>query len=242
MEITLDAGSIPATSIVESAMKRVIISDLHIGSKYAREDELVDFLTQLECDQLILAGDIIDFIKVPSFTEQSSALFKIMDNFPAKIIYVIGNHDISFKGLVGRSVFGVSFVDRYEFTDGERKYRVEHGHKYEKGLIHKKFFMNVLSVFQDMIERIINLNLSEWYRNIIKRRRKLIRIWDIIEWNKDADVFIMGHTHTPEVLIWVDHNQDIKTYVNTGDWVEHQTYVTIEDDVIRLRSWKNKDQ
>ena len=98
------------------------------------------------------------------------------------------------------------------------------------------------SIFQDMIERIINLNLSEWYRNIIKRRRKLIRIWDIIEWNKDADVFIMGHTHTPEVLIWVDHNQDIKTYVNTGDWVEHQTYVTIEDDVIRLRSWKNKDQ
>ena len=67
---------------------------------------------------------------------------------------------------------------------------------------------------------------------------KAKRIWDIIEWNKDADVFIMGHIHTPEVLIWVDKDEDIKTYVNTGDWVEHQSYVTIENDIIRLKNWQ----
>ena len=27
------------------------------------------------------------------------------------------------------------------------------------------------------------------------------RIWDIVQWNNDVDVFIMGHNHTPEVLI-----------------------------------------
>ena len=179
---------------------------------------------------------------MPTFTEQSHALFDIIDNFEGKVIYIIGNHDISFKKMAGRQTFGILFLDKYEFIDGRRKYRIEHGHKYERGIVHKRFLMNVISVFQDLIERIINFNLSEWYHNSIKAKRKLKRIWEIIEWNNEADVFIMGHIHTPEVLIWVDHNEKIKTYVNTGDWVEHQTYVVIENDVIRLKNWTKEKE
>ena len=51
------------------------------------------------------------------------------------------------------------------------------------------------------------------------KKRKLIRIWDIINLNNDVDVFIMGHSHTPEAVIWVDVDQNIKTYINSGDWV-----------------------
>ena len=93
-------------------MKRVVISDLHIGSKYSKEEKLIEFLQSLECDELILAGDIIDFIKVPSFTEHSGALFKLLDNFENKIIYIIGNHDISFKKFnVGFDIF--FFINPY---------------------------------------------------------------------------------------------------------------------------------
>ena len=56
-------------------------------------------------------------------------------------------------------------------------------------------------------------------------------------WNKDADVFIMGHTHMPEVVIWVNEHEKIKTYVNTGDWVEHSTYVLIKDGQLRLKNY-----
>ncbi len=219
-------------------MKRVIISDLHIGSKYADEKKLLQFLNNLDCVELILAGDIIDFIKIPTFTEQSYALFKIIENFEGKVIYIVGNHDISFQKLAGKEAFGILFLNQYEFIDGKRKYRVEHGHKYEKGIVTRRFVMNIISIFQDAIERIMNFNLGEWYHQMVKNRNRLRRIWDIVEWNNDADVFIMGHTHTPEVLIWVDHNEKIKTYVNTGDWVEHQTYVVIENDVVRLKNWK----
>jgi UDP-2,3-diacylglucosamine pyrophosphatase LpxH len=52
----------------------------------------------------------------------------------------------------------------------------------------------------------------------------------------------MGHNHTPEVLIWVNEMEKIKTYVNTGDWVEHQTYVTIENGVVRLRNWQLEEE
>ena len=68
------------------------------------------------------------------------------------------------------------------------------------------------------------------------KRRKLRRIWDILKWNDDVDVIIMGHSHHPEAIIWVDNKQAIKTYVNCGDWVSHQSWVSIKDGVVRLKS------
>jgi UDP-2,3-diacylglucosamine pyrophosphatase LpxH len=48
--------------------------------------------------------------------------------------------------------------------------------------------------------------------------------------------------HIPEVVIWIDHEEKIKTYVNSGDWVQHATYVEINDGVLRLRNYfKNKN-
>jgi len=217
-------------------MKRVIISDLHIGSKYANEEALISFLSSLDCDELILAGDIIDFIKIPSFTPKAHSLFKIMHNFNRRIVYIIGNHDISFEGLDGKSAFGVLFTKKYSFVDSGKRYKVEHGHTYDRGVVHWKFFIKIVSICQDLLERWLNINLTAWFRNL--RKRKLRRIWDIIKWNEDADVFIMGHTHTPEVLIWVDQDENIKTYVNCGDWVEHSTYVVVENGVTRLKKWK----
>ena len=79
--------------------------------------------------------------------------------------------------------------------------------------------------------------LTEHENKKRNKKRKLIKIWDIVKWNEDADVFIMGHTHNPEVLIWVDKNEKIKTYVNTGDWVQHATYVTIRDGQVRLKNY-----
>jgi UDP-2,3-diacylglucosamine pyrophosphatase LpxH len=74
------------------------------------------------------------------------------------------------------------------------------------------------------------------------KKRKLKRIWDISKWNDDVDVFIMGHTHKPEALIWVDHKGNIKTYVNTGDWIDHETYVLIKDGNVRLKNYNQQNQ
>ena len=80
-------------------------------------------------------------------------------------------------------------------------------------------------------------NLATWYVNWKLRKRKLRSIWDILKWNEEADVFIMGHTHVPEVVIWVDQDEKIKTYVNCGDWVEHCTYVIVKNGQLRLKKF-----
>lgn len=218
-------------------MKRVVISDLHIGSKYYKAEAIAQFLREEDYDELILGGDIIDLIKVPEFTERARKIAESID-FNKRIIYVVGNHDISFRGFIGKTVFGIEFVREYKFEEGGRKFKIQHGDQYDSvGIIKHHVCMTVLSVLHHMIEDFFSFNFTSWWTRYQLRKRKLRRIWDILKWNEDADVFIMGHTHHPECVVWINEDGHIKTYVNTGDWVSHQSYVTIVDGVVRLNKY-----
>ena len=88
-----------------------------------------------------------------------------------------------------------------------------------------------------MLERFFKKNLAALLVKMFVKKKKIKRIWNIIKWNDDVDVFIMGHTHIPEVVIWVDPNENIRTYANTGDWVEHSTYIILKDNKLRLKKY-----
>tara|TARA_R110001583_G_scaffold12000_2_gene53494 strand:+ start:6261 stop:6923 length:663 start_codon:yes stop_codon:yes gene_type:complete len=220
-------------------MKRVIISDTHIGTKFYKSDQLLSFLQTEEYDELILAGDIIDFIKVPVFSERCMQILNAIDCENKRVIYVVGNHDASLVGLVGKKFFNVSFMKRYDFEEGGRKFRIEHGDVYDKGALHNRLFVLFLSVLQNVLEFSFSFDFTTWWTEIQIKKHKLRSIIDILRHHPKIDVFIMGHTHIPEALIWVNEDQSIKTYINSGDWVTHQTYVTVTDGIARL--WKFED-
>jgi len=217
-------------------MKRIIISDTHIGTKFYKSDILLSFLKSADYDQLILAGDIIDFIKIPTFSERCMQILDAID-YKKEIIYVVGNHDESLINLIGKKFFNISFVKRYDFEEKGRKFRIEHGDLYEKGALANKVFVKLLSVIQNMLEFTFNFDFTTWWTEIQIKKHKLRSIIHILRHHPKIDVFIMGHTHIPEALIWVDEDQNIKTYINAGDWVTHQTYVTITNGVARLRKF-----
>lgn len=219
---------------------RLVISDTHIGSLYSKESELLSLLQTTEFDELVLAGDIIDFIKVPTFTDRSARLFDFISSIDKPIIYIVGNHDIGFRNMVGSSVKNITFVDSYDFDYCGRKYRIQHGDQYDGGIVKYQFWMNFLSILHDFFERKFKFNLAAWWVGVSRKKHEMKRIWDIIKkWNEDADVFIMGHTHNPEAVIWVDKNERIKTYINTGDWIQNSTYVIIKDGQVRLKNFCN---
>ena len=219
---------------------RLIISDVHLGSYYSKEKELLEFLKSVEFDELVLAGDIIDFIKVPQFTETTIEIFNLISKLNKKIVYVVGNHDIAFEQFIGRNFAHIEFKSQYEFQYGGRSYRIQHGDQYETGLVHYRYTMKAISLCHDWLERIFKKNLAALLVKFFVKKKKLKRIWDTIKWNDDVDVFIMGHTHIPEVVIWVDEKQNIRTYANTGDWVEHTTYVILKDNELRLKRFRPK--
>ncbi len=220
-------------------MKRLIISDTHIGSRFCRKKELLELIKTSQYDQLILNGDIIEFLKVPTFTAMALEIAKAID-YSKEIIYVVGNHDVALANFIGQDLYGIKFVDEYCFEESGRIFKIEHGDKYETGLVHKKYFMRFLSIFQDFLERAFNVDLTSWLTNLKIKKRKLKKLWDIMDINADVDVLVLGHLHIPEVVIWIDEDENIKTYVNSGDWVQHATYIEINDGVVRLRNYLKK--
>jgi len=221
-------------------VKRLVISDTHIGSKFSRKEMLYELLVEKEYDQLILNGDIIELLKVPTFSKIALEIFKVAKNKAKEVIYIIGNHDIAMAKFVDQNFENIKFVSEYCFEEGGRKFRVEHGDKYDSGIVHYPTVMSIISAFQDALEKILDIDLSTWFANLKINRRKIRRLWDIIDLNADVDVLIIGHTHMPEAVIWIDEDEKIKTYVNCEDWVQHATYVEINDGVIRLRNFLKK--
>ena len=80
-----------------------------LSAKFYKSDMLLSFLKSADYDQLILAGDIIDFIKIPTFSERCMQILDAID-YKKEIIYVVGNHDESLINLIGKKFFNISFL------------------------------------------------------------------------------------------------------------------------------------
>ena len=234
--IDLEIGE--ASSGMDKDWIRLIISDTHLGSAHSKEEKLLSMLNELKFDELILAGDIVEFLRRPTFTNTTLEILNLINTKPKRVVYIIGNHDDAFLKFVGSKVSNIEFVRQYNFEYGNRRFRIEHGDQYDTGLVKWKYTIELISFFQNIIERVFNIDLTTWWSNRQLKKRKLRRIWDIAKWNNEADVFIMGHTHSPEVLIWLDKAERIKTYINSGDWIENCTYVICKDNQVRLRKYE----
>jgi len=218
-------------------MRRLIISDLHMGSLFSRENKILKLLTEEEFDELILGGDIIDFIKVPKFTKTSLEIFNILSNLSVPIIYIIGNHDLAFSEFEDQTLLNLHFMKRYDFTDNNKKIRVEHGDDYDNSIVKWEYLMLLISLIGNIIERYLRIDtdklLSYWekYRN--KARDKVDSI-NILKKNTDVDIFVMGHTHRPDIVeTTIDEKQMV--YANSGDWVQHSTYLIVENGKVDLK-------
>ena len=60
----------------------VVLSDIHLGSEHSRTEEVTNFLKHVDCDRLILNGDIIDGWQLQKprrrWKQQHTAFFKVL--------------------------------------------------------------------------------------------------------------------------------------------------------------------
>ncbi len=229
--------------------KTIVISDVHLGSKWSCAKEATRFIKQNSCQTLILCGDIIDGWAIMRGSSQKwkrrhtnfiSAILDIATT--TKVIYIRGNHDDFLDRLIPLEFLNISVKEDLVYESFGKKYHVHHGDIFDKVTSH----MAWMSKLGD-----IGYSMLLWYNRIHNRRRirkglpyeSLARkiknrvktsvssvsnyetqITDLAR-SKGCDGVICGHIHRPEI---VDMN-GIK-YLNSGDWVESLSALTEDHD------------
>jgi UDP-2,3-diacylglucosamine pyrophosphatase LpxH len=227
--------------------RSVWISDVHLGTKHAQVDALLDFLRESECRYLYIVGDLIDGweLKYKWFwrDEYNLLIQKLLrkSRKQTRIIYIGGNHDEFVENFIGLRFGNVTLARQVIHTSADgKKYLVIHGHQCD-GIAH---FNGLLDrVGSRLYQWILDLNL---YLNRV-RRSLGFGYWSIAAYLKfkakqavkyasdyetaialmarkqKVDGVICGHIHRAEIK-----NINGVQYLNCGDWVESCTAL-VED-------------
>src|SRR5687768_1657678 len=119
-------------------LRSVFISDVHLGTRGCRADQLLEFLKSVDVDYLFLVGDIVDLWAMRrSFfwpQQHNDVLRTILGKAKggSRVIYVPGNHDAELREFCG-SVFGNLEIRRkyvHETAAGE-SLLVVHGDEFD---------------------------------------------------------------------------------------------------------------
>ncbi|WP_349434588.1 UDP-2,3-diacylglucosamine diphosphatase [Pararhizobium sp. A13] len=238
--------------------RTLFISDVHLGSKAAKTDYLLDFLRANEAETIILVGDIVDGWRLKRSWYWPQACNDVVQKLLRKarkgsrIIYIPGNHDEFMRDFPGVHFGGIEVAQRHmhEGADGQ-KYLVLHGDEFDVVVRNARLLAYLGDWAYDMAI-LINIGLSA------VRRRLGLPYWSFSAWAKlqvkhavnfigefqrvvaeearreNADGVICGHIHHAVI-------EDIGgvRYINTGDWVESCTAIAEHHDgTMELITWR----
>ena len=119
----------------------VVLSDIHLGTQHSKTEEVTRFLKSINCDRLILNGDIIDGWHLrkagtkrwqAKHTDFFKVIMKMMENFGTEVIYVCGNHDDFLDSLVPMTFYNVKIVKEYILETHGKRYYVTHGDIFDR--------------------------------------------------------------------------------------------------------------
>jgi UDP-2,3-diacylglucosamine pyrophosphatase LpxH len=224
--------------------RSLFISDVHLGTKAAQADMLLDLLKKTDCEAIYLVGDIIDGwrLKTGWFWPQAhnDVVQKLLRKARkgARVVYIPGNHDEFARDYLDHTFGGVEVVDRaiHRTADG-RRFLVIHGDQFDVVVRHARW----IALLGDWAyETALKFNALF---NVL-RRRLGFGYWSFSAWAKlkvknavnfigdfettlaqeaeraGVDGVICGHIHHAAIrrIGTID-------YVNTGDFVESCTAV-----------------
>ncbi len=233
--------------------RAVFISDIHLGTRDAQSEYLLDFLRHTECEYLYLLGDIIDIWKLRSgwyWPQLNNDLLQLVfkkARSGTQVIYIPGNHDEMFRNYVGSNFNGVQIQqDAVHITADGRRLLLIHGDEFDSVVTNNRWLAHLGSWGYDVL-----LWLNRHFNSI--RRRLGFPYWSLSHYLKyrvknavsyinsfeqalvreagqrGVDGIVCGHIHHAAI-------EDINgiCYANSGDWVESCTAL-LENDRGELR-------
>jgi predicted phosphodiesterase len=197
-------------------MKILVISDLHLNHKF--DNNKFNFLKSLilNSDKVIINGDFWSNFTCTFTQFVSSKWSELFPFFLSKnAIYIFGNHDLIKWTDEKVNLFSSEQYQKYEFSDGNNIFSVEHGH-----LLLPIQCMDNNSIAK--IHRILHFDLLFRYplEKIILRIGGL-KLYKMLSYSIDVSLIkklnqpknnaytIFGHSHHANFL-------PSKNYINTG--------------------------
>jgi UDP-2,3-diacylglucosamine pyrophosphatase LpxH len=224
--------------------RTLFISDVHLGSKAAKADFLIDFLRHHEADTIFLVGDIVDGWRLRRQWHWPQAHNDVVQKIlrqarkGARITYIAGNHDEFLRMFQGTHFGGIEVTDRaiHEAADGKR-YLVIHGDQFDTVVVNARWLAYLgdrayeFAMFANRVvarlRRMLGLpywSLSSWAKVKVKQAVNFIGAFQDVLTEEarrsEVDGVICGHIHHAAIEAFGDIR-----YINTGDWVESCTAV-----------------
>ena len=223
-------------------VRALFISDVHLGCRFSRAEELFAFLGRIEPDRLYLVGDIIDGWKLKRsfyWTDTSSFVVRRilgMLKRGTRIVYVTGNHDEFLRTFSPQAFGHMELVDRcvHQTADGSRLL-VIHGDFFDHLTKHAAWVDHLgdraytlalhLNKWMNIARRSLGYpywSFSSLLKSKVKRAVNFINDFELFvaryTKKKGCTGVICGHIHVPAI-----RQIDGVGYFNCGDWMEHCT-------------------
>ncbi len=229
----------------------IVISDVHLGTEHAKTQQLADFLRTVNCETLILNGDIIDGWHLQKggkgkwkkeHTDFFKIVMKMMENYNTKVIYVRGNHDDFLDTLAPFSFSNISIVKDYLHERNGKKYYVVHGDVFDHITTNMKWLAKLGDIGYTLllwINKVYNqyrshkglgyYSLSQNIKQKVKSAVSYISNFETelvdLAKSRGVDGVICGHIHHP-----ADKYINDIHYLNSGDWVETMSALLEHED------------
>src|SRR5688572_6058273 len=120
-------------------VRAIFLSDIHLGSRACRAEQLLSFIKDYDAEYIFLIGDIVDFWAMSRSVYWPTAHNTVVQKLLRKarhhvnVFLIPGNHDEALREYVGSSFGGITVVRDYIHTaaDGKR-YILLHGDEYDQ--------------------------------------------------------------------------------------------------------------
>ena len=239
-------------------------SDNHLGApnysdSLIREKLFISWLDKIKTDAqvIFLLGDLFDFWfeyykSVPKgFTRVLGKLAELSDS-GIKIYFFVGNHDYWTRDYFQKEIGMEVLKKPTEFKINNKLFFIGHGDGLGPGDFKYKFlkriFRNPLFIF------LFRINYP-WFGitlgNFFSRKNKIFSGNNIKFKSKENemlyhfckkklnvkhyDFFVFGHRHLPLKIELANNSY----YFNTGDWINHYSFLHFKDDSLELKYFKN---
>ncbi|MGZ9810528.1 UDP-2,3-diacylglucosamine diphosphatase [Pseudoroseicyclus sp. H15] len=247
--------------VPRARVRTLFLSDLHLGARASRPQEVLEFLCEHDAEQIYLVGDILDVWHGGPVhaREAAEALIAELGRRAAegtRITYLVGNHDAPLRRLptviphwARKAGWEICDAVYHESADG-RRFLVLHGDQCDSRLMRWQGLTRIGSRTDAALRRFDDWLGQKFFTREPDRRTPIQRSISFVSGffvmagryeNRllamaragKADGVICGHSHKPMLL-----DVEGTIFANCGDWIDSFTALTeSHDGALRLVKW-----